>query len=81
MTRVIILARAAQYLLLGATFSALSTFSVAAPENTAKTSAKAPYSPYANQNFPTRVLFGDVHVHTGLSGDAGSIATDLAALD
>jgi hypothetical protein len=23
-----------------------------------------PYSPYVDQNFPKRVLFGDTHVHT-----------------
>ena len=30
-----------------------------------------PYSPYANRGFPTEVYFGDTHVHTALSGDAG----------
>lgn len=29
------------------------------------------YSPYAQRNFPTMVLFGDTHVHTALSADAG----------
>ena len=29
---------------------------------------KAPgYSPYAGRNFPTRVYWGDTHVHTNLS--------------
>lgn len=40
-----------------------------------------PYSPYANQNFPNKVLFGDVHVHTGLSGDAGGSGTRLMPSD
>ena len=39
------------------------------------------YSPYANQAFPSKVLFGDVHVHTGLSGDAGGSGTRLMPRD
>lgn len=48
--------------------------------NTA-TSKSQPYSPYVNQSFPTKVLFGDVHVHTGLSGDAGGSGTRLMPRD
>ena len=33
--------------------------------------AKPPYSPYAGRNFPTRPLFGDTHLHSSLSFDAG----------
>ncbi len=40
-----------------------------------------PYSPYANRAFPSKVLFGDVHVHTGLSGDAGGGGTRLMPRD
>ena len=40
-----------------------------------------PYSPYADRDFPTKVLFGDVHVHTGLSGDAGGSGTRLMPSD
>ncbi|MGV6806015.1 MAG: DUF3604 domain-containing protein [Ruegeria sp.] len=29
------------------------------------------YSPYAQRSFPTRVYWGDTHIHTGLSMDAG----------
>ena len=39
------------------------------------------YSPYANRNFPTEVYFGDTHVHTGLSGDAGGAGTTLLPRD
>ncbi len=28
------------------------------------------YSPYAGRNIPTRVFFGDTHLHTSISGDA-----------
>jgi hypothetical protein len=33
---------------------------------------KPGYSPYAGRNFPTRVFFGDTHLHTGLSLDAAA---------
>jgi hypothetical protein len=40
-----------------------------------------PYSPYADREFPTRVYFGDTHVHTGLSADAGGSGTRLMPRD
>ncbi|NEJ17158.1 DUF3604 domain-containing protein [Rhizobium leguminosarum] len=36
-----------------------------------------PYSPYAQRNFPMRPLFGDTHLHTDLSMDAGATGTRL----
>ena len=36
-----------------------------------------PYSPYAERNFPTRVLWGDTHLHTALSFDAGAFGARL----
>ena len=33
--------------------------------------SKPPYSPYVGRNFPTRPLFGDTHLHTAMSFDAG----------
>ena len=35
--------------------------------------AKPQYSPYAGRNFPTKVLFGDTHLHTAISVDAGTM--------
>ncbi|MGI9241957.1 MAG: DUF3604 domain-containing protein [Verrucomicrobiales bacterium] len=31
------------------------------------------YSPYAGRDFPTRLLFGDTHLHTAVSVDAGTM--------
>ncbi|WP_111544336.1 DUF3604 domain-containing protein [Mesorhizobium kowhaii] len=36
-----------------------------------------PYSPYAGRNFPARPLFGDTHLHTALSFDAGAAGARL----
>ena len=36
-----------------------------------KSLGSKPYSPYAERNYPTRPLFGDTHLHTGFSMDAG----------
>ncbi|MGI9200154.1 MAG: DUF3604 domain-containing protein [Woeseiaceae bacterium] len=33
------------------------------------------YSPYAGRQFPTKVLFGDTHLHTAVSVDAGTMNT------
>ncbi len=39
--------------------------------------AKPPYSPYVGRNFPTRPLFGDTHLHTAASFDAGAFGARL----
>lgn len=41
----------------------------------------APYSPYANRAFPDEVFFGETHVHTALSADAGGGGTTLLPRD
>jgi len=40
-----------------------------------------PYSPYADRNFPTRPLFGDTHLHTSFSMDAGAFGARLGPRD
>ncbi len=35
------------------------------------------YSPYAGRGFPSRVYWGDTHLHTGLSMDAGAFGNTL----
>ncbi len=40
-----------------------------------------PYSPYAGRNFPTRPLFGDTHLHTSYSMDAGAFGARVGPLD
>ena len=35
------------------------------------------YSPYAQRSFPDRVFWGDTHLHTGLSMDAGLFGARL----
>jgi hypothetical protein len=43
--------------------------------------AKPPYSPYAGRNFPTRPFFGDTHLHTSFSMDAGAFGCRLGPND
>ena len=39
------------------------------------------YSPYAGRNFPTRPFFGDTHLHTAFSMDAGAFGARLTPRD
>jgi hypothetical protein len=39
--------------------------------------AKSTFSPYAGRNFPTEVFWGDTHLHTSLSMDAGAFGARL----
>ena len=43
--------------------------------------SKAGYSPYAGRNFPTLPLFGDTHLHTAFSMDAGAFGARLTPMD
>src|SRR6476660_3740529 len=42
---------------------------------------KPPYSPYAGRNFPVRPYFGDTHLHTSYSMDAGAFGARLTPKD
>jgi Protein of unknown function (DUF3604) len=42
---------------------------------------KRPYSPYADRKFPMKPLFGDTHLHTGFSMDAGAFGCRLTPRD
>jgi len=43
--------------------------------------AQMHYSPYAGRNFPTQVFWGDTHLHTGMSMDAGAFGARLSPDD
>jgi hypothetical protein len=45
------------------------------------TPTKPAYSPALNRNFPTRPLFGDTHLHTAVSLDAGTAGARLTPAD
>src|SRR5262245_5707805 len=71
----------------GAALIAAAAFSAAADNDTGdltkeKADAahkRAPvYSPYAGRDFPTRPFFGDTHLHTSFSMDAGAFGTRIA---
>ncbi len=43
--------------------------------------AQKHYSPYAGRHFPTQVFWGDTHLHTGMSMDAGAFGARLLPED
>src|SRR6476619_2968473 len=43
--------------------------------------SKPGYSPYAGRTFPTMPLFGDTHLHTAYSMDAGAFGARLTPRD
>ena len=42
-------------------------------EDVAKAHGKVQFSPHAGRHFPTKVLWGDQHLHTEISVDAGTL--------
>ncbi len=61
------------------TSSDIGTLDHAAAERVFPT--KPPYSPYAARSFPTRPFFGDTHLHTSFSLDAGAFGCRLGPRD
>jgi hypothetical protein len=49
----------------------------ASKEDLAPLLKKPGYSPYAGRNFPTRVYWGDTHLHTELSMDAAAVGCNV----
>ena len=47
----------------------------------AEASSQPPYSPYAGNGHPTRPLFGDTHLHTSFSMDAGAFGARIGPRD
>jgi len=45
------------------------------------TDKKVEYSPYLEENYPNRVFFGDTHLHTAYSADAGMVGCTLGPDD
>jgi hypothetical protein len=50
-------------------------------ETADKLHGKRPYSPYADRHYPTRPLFGETHMHTAFSMDAGAFGARLTPRD
>ena len=65
----------------GAGVAGAGTGSAPAGGHTHESFPKKSYSPHAGRNFPTRVFFGDTHVHTGASMDAGAFGARLGPED
>ncbi|MDW3222522.1 MAG: DUF3604 domain-containing protein [Paracoccaceae bacterium] len=51
------------------------------PDQAADVLSGRPYSPNADRGFPEQVYFGDTHVHSALSADAGGGGTTLMPRD
>jgi len=77
---------AMNFSMLAATAMAIATQGATAQDAPSPTTPSTiykgrPYSPYANRGFPTSVYFGDTHVHSALSTDAGGGGTTLMPRD
>jgi hypothetical protein len=60
-----------------ATAASASDLGTLNPNATGKLYKKESYSPYAGRDFPTQVFWGDTHLHTNLSMDAGAFGNRL----
>jgi len=68
---------------LAAPAAAQETVGLPPPDSTVADAFKTQkhFSPYAARNFPTQVYWGDTHLHTGLSMDAGAFGARLGPAD
>jgi len=55
--------------------------SIGSESGQASSRASASYSPYAGRSYPTRPYFGDTHLHTSFSMDAGAFGARLTPRD
>ena len=51
------------------------------PDSLGGVAREVTYSPYAERNFPDRPLWGDTHLHTAISFDAGALGNRLLPPD
>ena len=51
----------------------LAQDAIPSKEQVSRVHATPDFSPYAGRSFPTKVLFGDTHLHTAVSVDAGTM--------
>ncbi|UCH83073.1 MAG: DUF3604 domain-containing protein, partial [Candidatus Latescibacterota bacterium] len=77
--KIIVLIAAALVLLI--TMPALAQLPPPTKDQEVKFSGQKHYSPYAGRNFPTNVYWGDTHLHTGMSMDAGAFGARLTPED
>ena len=68
-------------ILTATTLCALACFAAAQDAPRVAPKPGTVYSPYPAQNFPDRVFFGDTHLHTAFSPDAGLIGATLTPDD
>ena len=63
--------------------AAADTVGLPAPDENSAGAFKSQkhFSPYAGRNFATEVYWGDTHLHTGMSFDAGSFGARLLPRD
>jgi hypothetical protein len=79
--RILLISLVLPSLLLTATFARASDTGTLDKEAAQKLFGPKQYSPYAGRNFPTRVFWGDTHLHTALSMDAGAFGNRLGLDD
>lgn len=74
-------ALAASMLGLGSWGSAAQDAGTLDKQSADRVAQKRGYSPYAGRNFPSRPLFGDTHMHTSYSMDAGAFGARLGPVE